>query len=72
VKKKPTCEELKGYLAKGMSLRKISDITEYSVPYLSDMCKNTCSLTVPSIGRPKGYSMSEESRAKISESNRKS
>ena len=70
MKDKPNCRDLEEYLNKGYSLRRISDETGYSVPYISDMCKE-CQLEVPSIGRPKGYRMSEESKAKISESNRK-
>lgn len=48
----------------------ISDKTGYSVPYISDLCKG-CDLNIPKIGRPKGYKMSEESRARIGESNRR-
>jgi hypothetical protein len=69
MKEKPTCKELEDYLSKGYSLRMISDEVGYSVPYISTLCKG-CSLEIPKIGRPKGYRMSEESKAKISESNR--
>jgi hypothetical protein len=70
MKEKPTCEELKRYLNNGYSLRAISDTVGYSVPYLSEICRD-CGLQVPKIGRPKGYRMSEESKAKISEANRR-
>lgn len=70
MREKPTCGELRDYLENGDSLRKISDKIGFSVPYVSDMCKE-CGLDIPNIGRPIGYKMSKESKDKISESNRK-
>lgn len=71
MKRKPTCDEMVIYLGQGMSLRAISDKTGYSVPFLSDLCRDVCHLEVPSIGRPKGYRVSEETKIKISEANKK-
>jgi hypothetical protein len=66
MKVKPTKEELRNYLNRGYSLRHISRETDFSVPYLSKLCKKY-GLPIPSIGRPKGYKMSEESKEKISQ-----
>jgi hypothetical protein len=71
MKVKPSCLELEAYLNAGKSLTEISGLTGYSVPYISELCKNTCGLEVPSIGRPKGYKMPDEVKQKISEANRK-
>lgn len=69
-KKRPSSLELEAMLNSGMSLTEISRQVGYSVTYLSSLCKGY-GLEIPPIGRPKGYKMSDESKAKISESNRK-
>jgi len=70
VKRKPSCLELDAYLRAGKSLTDIHNITGYSVPYLSKLCKG-CGLEVPKVGRKKGYIMDEDTKRKIGEANRK-
>lgn len=67
---KPTKEEMKEYLDDGMSLRMIHKKTGYSVSTLSALCTEY-ELEKPKIGRPRGYKVSTETRAKISEANRR-
>lgn len=71
MKKKPSCLELNAWLNAGLSLSDIHKRTGYSVTYLSTLAKNICGLEIPGPGRRKGFKMSEESKAKISESNKK-
>ncbi len=67
---KPTCLEMEAYINAGYSLRKVKEITGYSVTTLSKICED-CGIEKPPIGRPKGYKMEEKSKAKIGEANRK-
>lgn len=67
---KPTCLTLEAYLDAGYSLNKIKDLTGYSVPTIAKFCDD-CGIKKPSIGRPKGFKMSEESKEKIRKAIRK-
>ena len=62
-KTKPDCLTLESYIKSGYSLRKISDLTGYSVTTLARFCDN-CGIEKPSIGRPKGFKLSEKSKEK--------
>lgn len=60
-----TANELEMYIKQGYSLRKISKMVGCSVPTLSKIC-DLYGIEKPSMGRPKGYTVSEKTKQKIS------
>lgn len=62
---KPDKSQLEDWIKAGISLRKISKITGYSVKTVSDWCEEY-KIKKPPIGRPKGYKVTEKTKKKVS------
>jgi DNA-binding LacI/PurR family transcriptional regulator len=70
VRLKPDKGQLEDWIEAGMSLRKIANITGWSVSSVSRFCEEY-QIEKPSVGRPKGFKVTEETRKRMSQAIKK-